>query len=295
MIVRANRLIADAERERESPAAHQAGMLTPTMASDRTAATPRTWPFFVATLGFTWSLQLPAVLAQRGIIPGSFAQYLPLVALGGFGPLLAAMLFARIERRGGVRALFRPREGHVALGWYVLALFLLLAIHLAGMLVVALVHGRPVGRWLYPPENPEQIAAMVMFPLAEEPGWRGFALPRLQQRYGLLASSLIVGAVWAAWHTMMFIAQGLAATPAVFALAIANILVGSVLFGWLYHRTRGSLYAAILLHAGAHLNNPTHALPAHVAPFAVYTGALAATAIALVLFDRSVWKKRALD
>ena len=74
-----------------------------------------------------------------------------------------------------------------------------------------------------------------------------------------------------------------------FALLTTNVLAGSVVFGWFYNRTRGSLLLAILLHLGAHLNNPAHVVPARVTPFAVYTVAIAVFAVAVVVADRRAW------
>ena len=125
---------------------------------------------------------------------------------------------------------------------------------------------------------------MILFPIAEEPGWRGFALPRLQQRYGALKASLVLGVAWAAWHAVMFVLQG--ASPGQFALLTMHIVAGSVVFGWFYNRTHASLLLATLLHVGVHLNNPTHALPARVTPFAIDTIAIAVFAVAVVAVDR---------
>jgi len=248
-----------------------------------------TWPFFVAALGITWSLQFPALLAQRGFISGPSERFMPLVGIGGFGPLLAAVLVSRFESGiAGVRALFRPTGAWcVGVGWYVVAPFLFGAIYLAGTAIYQLFGGEAPGRWLYPPENAQQVAAMVLFPIAEEPGWRGFALPRLQRRYGALKASLVVGLGWAMWHAVMFVLQG--ASCRQFALLTTNVLAGSVVFGWFYNRTRGSLLLAILLHLGAHLNNPAHVVPARVTPFAVYTVAIAVFAVAVVVADRRAW------
>jgi membrane protease YdiL (CAAX protease family) len=130
---------------------------------------------------------------------------------------------------------------------------------------------------------------MIVVPIGEEPGWRGFALPRLQRRYGALAASLYLGVAWALWHTVMFVLQG--AALGTFLLMCANILAGSVVFSWLYNRTRGSLLIALCAHLGAHLNNPTHALPGQITPFVIYTFALALLAAALVGIDRKLWSR----
>jgi CAAX protease family protein len=246
----------------------------------------RTLPFFIVALGVTWLLQLPAVLAQRGLIPGPVERFMLPVGLGAFGPLVAAVLVSRFESGGaGVRALFRPLGiWRVGWGWYVVALGLFAAIYVAGTAVYTLLGGTAAGPWFYPPENGQQIAAMIVFPLAEEPGWRGFALPRLQRRYGAVKASLLLGVAWALWHTMMFILQG--ASAGTFSIMMVNIVLASLVFGWLYNRTQGSLLLAILLHVGAHLSNPTHSLPAKVVPFVIYTVAMGVAACALLLRDR---------
>jgi membrane protease YdiL (CAAX protease family) len=48
--------------------------------------------------------------------------------------------------------------------------------------------------WLFP------LVIVVGGPLFEEIGWRGFALPRLEQQWGPLGGTVILGLLWAAWH-----------------------------------------------------------------------------------------------
>ncbi len=170
-----------------------------------TLTSERTLPFFVITLGFTWLLQLPAVLAKFGIVSGPPQRFLPLMGLGAFGPLVAAVIASRMETGGaGVRPLLGLREHPVPTVWYIVAPCVFGVIYVAGASVYRLCGGATAVPWLYPPENGDQLIALIMFPLVEEPGWRGFALPRLQRGCGALKASLLLGVLWALWHTMMF-------------------------------------------------------------------------------------------
>jgi membrane protease YdiL (CAAX protease family) len=77
----------------------------------------------------------------------------------------------------------------------------------------------------------------VIFGGQEEPGWRGFALPRLQQRHTPLVATLILGLGWGIWHVPLY-------GPAGFVVP----LVLAFYYTWLYNKTR-SVLLCILLHA----------------------------------------------
>ena len=77
----------------------------------------------------------------------------------------------------------------------------------------------------------------VIFGGQEEPGWRGFALPRLQQRHAPLVATLILGLGWGIWHIPLY-------GPAGFVVP----LVLAFYYTWLYNKTR-SVLLCILLHA----------------------------------------------
>jgi membrane protease YdiL (CAAX protease family) len=257
---------------------------------DRVVASSSTSLFFVIALGMTFLLQLPAVLAVHGLLPGHVELYMLPGLVGVFGPVTAAIIAARREAgSAGVRAIFaRLRRGPVGPIWYVVALGIFPAIYAISSASYRLGGGTDAGQWLYLPENPQHVLAMFLMPLVEEPGWRGFALPRLVVRYGRLPASLLLGLAWGFWHTTMFLLAGM--TPLVFATSIVMIVAGSVIYSWIYHHTRGSLFLAILAHVGVHWSNPSHALPAHFAPYAVYTAGIVVFACILVFADRAVWR-----
>ena len=243
--------------------------------------------FFALALGITWLLQLPALLAHLGIIGGKVDDYMLPAALGGFGPVIAAALATRMEARlTGVR---RPwglrRNWRVSPGWYLTAFVAFGVIHVAGSAVYRLLGGHDPGAWLYLP-NAQQAVVMFLIPLAEEPGWRGFALPRLHGRMGVFRASIMLGILWCAWHIPMFVLQGYGTV--IFVTAFVNLIAASVVFSWLFERTGGSVLVAVVAHMGAHLDNTNHALPGNPIPLIVFSVATVAAAIAVVVLDRSV-------
>jgi membrane protease YdiL (CAAX protease family) len=82
--------------------------------------------------------------------------------------------------------------------------------------------------------------------MGEEPGWRGFALPRLQDRHGPLVGTAFLAVVWAMWHLPNVLFGGY--TAASYALWLVLTVASAFTYTWVYNRTGGSILIAALLH-----------------------------------------------
>ena len=94
---------------------------------------------------------------------------------------------------------------------------------------------------------PISLLAAVM----EEFGWRGFALPKLLERYGALKSALIVGVGWALWHAPInylgLSKYGMEAVPILLALLVLPI-AQTVIMTWIHNSTKQSMLLMVLTH-----------------------------------------------
>ncbi len=189
-----------------------------------------------------------------------------LFPLAGFlGPTASAFLMTAITsgKPGVLRLLRGYVHWRVGVQWYLVTLLGVPALMLLCYLVMpgALAAFRaPAPRFL--------LVYLAIFigvllrggPLGEEPGWRGFVLPRLQQRFGPLGGTIIVGVLWAFWHLPLFFGPlspantGPGSTFVSASISFVEFLIGatafSVLMTWVLNNSRGSVLLAILLHNG---------------------------------------------
>jgi len=82
----------------------------------------------------------------------------------------------------------------------------------------------------------------------EESGWRGFLLPHLQDKYSVIVASIIVWFFWSLWHLPLDILQKVPLQQILLNRLLFNFLA-SVLFVWVYNRSRGSILAPAIFHA----------------------------------------------
>jgi len=203
-------------------------------------------------LTFVWSW------ACWGLSPVIKAQWPWLATLlmfaGSFGPSLAAVVVVASTRKWlGLRAwLGRCLRWRIGWAWWAFALLLPLAVmSIAAGLHIALggaIATSPAsGHWLMTLVNLPLIL-LLGGPLGEEFGWRGFALPMLQERWGRRNASLGLGLVWGVWHLPLFFIDGTSQAHIPLALFLLSVVAMSVLFAWLVQRTAGSVVAALVLH-----------------------------------------------
>ena len=91
----------------------------------------------------------------------------------------------------------------------------------------------------------------IVSSLGEELGWRGFLVPKLAERFTYAQTAIIVGIIWASWHTPLMIgADYNGGTGPVFSIACFAVMVVAISFPmtWLRLRSR-SVWPTVLMHA----------------------------------------------
>lgn len=220
----------------------------------------RAWTFFALTLAWTCAFWLGAALIGLGAdtLPG-----LLLLSLGGMSPALAAVYLTLRESDRSRRRDFWLRivdTRRIQPVWYLVILLTAPLISLLAIATRAVLTGEPYSfeHALSLSGQPQGLLLLVLAvfffgPLPEEPGWRGFALERLQSRWSGVVSSLVLAAVWAIWHIPLFFIPGTYqqylgfGTPG-FWLFMASLFPETVLMTWIFNNTRRSTLSAVLYH-----------------------------------------------
>ncbi|MEW9528536.1 CPBP family glutamic-type intramembrane protease [Microbispora sp. NPDC049125] len=223
--------------------------------------------FFLLAYGLSWLAWLPYVLSEDGLAVIDFRypsvlgtpQFLGVMPGAYFGPIFSAYLLTRLlQGRPGVRRWLR---GFLALRvgarWYLFALAGVPAI----MVTATFALPEAAGALSLPAAPalvtflPMLVVQLITTGLAEEPGWREYALPRIQERYGPMVGALLLGLLWAGWHLPLFLTgwgMGTSTLETVVEFFLFTLVL-NIVVTWLFNRTRESLPVVMLFHAN--INN----------------------------------------
>ena len=224
--------------------------------------------FFLLAYALSWAYWVPMVVMGLRIAPGSSTTHFP----GLLGPAIAAFLTPLLAGDyAAIKALARRLTHITAPRWlfWLCGLSPLLFLLVALLIANASDAGMPaLGDFssysgLPRMRLPALLALVLLFNgFGEETGWRGFALPRLQARFGPLAGTLVLAVLWAGWHapTFFIVETYRSMTPLLLVFGFGlGIVCGAIVLSHVAHLTGGSVLAAALWHAGYNMTAATAA------------------------------------
>jgi membrane protease YdiL (CAAX protease family) len=197
--------------------------------------------FFAATLGLGWLLTIAAAALSSNPL------LLPLFAIPiSFVPAVMAWLVLHLAGTIPERLAWRRRLTRVRVGWrwYAIALLALPLAYLAGLGIATAGGG----------DFPLHLQTLSLLPIflltnyGEEIGWRGYALPKLQDRMSPLTASLLLGVIWGAFHWVA-LAGNADAPLAYMAVSTIQLVAVSVIMTFVFNGSRESVPVVALMHA----------------------------------------------
>jgi len=202
--------------------------------------------YFALTFVITWSFMIPWA---KGPQP---ADSFPLIP-AGYGPFLAAVIViwiskGRTELRHWLGKVFRLRIPVIL--YLAGAFFLPFVIGGLQYGLYRVLGGEPdfstALSWDQYPGN--LVLVFLLFGGNEEPGWRGFALPALLERFHPLLAAIVLGVIHSAWHLPLLSHYG-----TTFGWYLFNLIPLTVVFNWFYLKSRRSVIPVMLLHASTNV------------------------------------------
>jgi len=233
--------------------------------------------YWILAFVFAWAITLPGALAKLGVIGHSPLPFMAGILIG-VAPIAAASIVT--AREGKFRDYWKSLWHLPRPAWTIAVALLLPPLMLAITYAVKPIEVSFSGLGLF---------ALLWLVLAfgEEAGWRGYALPRLVDRYGFWVGSLILGLVWCVWHYPKMLGNPYVPNVAdlipLIGLFSVQIILANFIICWLYFRSGRSVIATTLFHTCFNLMSTAYAW---AAADWVFTGMIALTVAAIYLLDR---------
>jgi hypothetical protein len=212
--------------------------------------------FFLITFVWSWIIWTPLVLGSLKIIPfsGNLISILifPAIVLGAFGPLAGALFALRHEKGKGSARIYLKGFLDFKLGWKVYVIPILI---FGGSTFIAWFFPELLGEerlsmllpsiWVY---IPCLIFMIFLGGGQEEFGWRGYALPILENKFGIWFANIIIGLIWAFWHMPLWFITGTSQTYMNFGGFILLMVGYSFILSWTRKISGNKPFSGLYVH-----------------------------------------------
>ena len=217
--------------------------------------------FFLLAIGASWIAWLPYILSQHGLgiwdfsFPGGSGggQLLGMLPGAYLGPIGAALVVTAVaDGRAGLKAWTRRLwNWKVNWRWYAGILLGVPAALVLSGLAFSGGEAHAPSMLILAALVPGLLVQMVTTGLAEEPGWRDFALPRMQRLIGAPGAAVAIGALWGVWHLPLFFTEWAEWSGSAWYRPLEFVgfcIAFNLVMTWVFNRTGQSLPMAMLLH-----------------------------------------------
>jgi membrane protease YdiL (CAAX protease family) len=171
--------------------------------------------------------------------------------LGGFVPsVVGLILTAFYDGKEGLKKLLLSAI-NTKIGFSSLIIIIVYAMALGSLqLILYTLLGGSFDFSQFLKQLPTILPLIILGPLSEEFGWRGFLQKRINSEFPPIPASIIIGVVWSLWHLPLFYMIGTSQHDfnIPFIPFMISIVSSSFVYTYLYYKSNGSLFAAILLH-----------------------------------------------
>lgn len=253
--------------------------------------------FFLMTNVVSWSSWSIAVYLQSQKATGAYASLFNLIGL--LGPLAVGLVLILTSGSRTLKSDFTDRIFNLR---RIRPSYLIVAIVMPPIVMFV-----SIGLSLWFGQSSDQfqltgsadlvamiILTMVLAPIIEELGWRGYGVDSLRAKMGMLKAGLLFGVLWSLWHGPLVLVQGtyhyeLARmdNPLFLVNFFVGVIPAAIIANWLYYKTNRSILTGILLHSM--LNAAAVLLNAGQVAKCIVTVLYAVIAVAIVVIDRTAF------
>jgi len=240
----------------------------------------RSWTcrFFFFTFIWSWSLWLIPIMAGLNA-PLAYIFY----ALGGIAPSSVGIILACLKKDQAYHHNFRRRICSfrlINIKSYVFIILFMFAVNALAVTAGWLTTGNKpnLATLLHYIENPASLLLLAVYmlllgPVAEEIGWRGFALDHLLKKHSWVTAGIILGLFWALWHIPLFFIAGtyqysLLQESLIYLIDfLLDFFPASIIMAWLYKINNKSILSAILFHFSINFYGELINIPNYIKPY----------------------------